>query len=465
MDRNFYDNDFEEFLKQKSDQYKMYPSDRVWNNVYSSLHGRKKWWALGFTLFFIGTGLLVGRHILLSDYNRIATQLNKENAGLLAANYSTKHIPSGNSHYLPSGNEVFQTGSRHEVVQATGINTVPASTHNTLNNVIQPAAVRPSDVKITSSRLETVEVIANGGSSDEITALNEQKEATAHSLPVSAKDLSAKKQAAAIRQLKENKQKAGIIGAVNPTRVLPPAVLTPSRWSLQVYASPTVSYRRLSNYDQQNSNHVPVSTSYAADVNRYVNHRPAPGFEIGTNIQYKLSGNLSVFAGAQLNYSRYYINAFKYSREKTSIELEKAFVRDTLSGYTDIRNFSGYAPEQLQNKYLQLSVPVGIEIKLLGHKKLQFSVAGSVQPTFLLSSTSYLLSSDYKNYIQSPDLARTFNVHTNFEAFVSYQAAGLRWQIGPQFRSQLLSSYSNQYRVREYLTEYGIKIGVSKALR
>ncbi len=77
MDRNIYDNDFEEFLKQKSDQYKMYPSDRVWNNVYSSLHGRKKWWALGFTLFFIGSGLLVGKEVLFSNYTRMATQLKK----------------------------------------------------------------------------------------------------------------------------------------------------------------------------------------------------------------------------------------------------------------------------------------------------------------------------------------------------------------------------------------------------
>ncbi len=143
--------------------------------------------------------------------------------------------------------------------------------------------------------------------------------------------------------------------------------------------------------------------------------------------------------------------------------MDGARAHDTVSGYTDIRNFSGYAPEQLQNKYLQLSIPVGIEIKLLGDKKLQFSVAGGIQPTFLLSSTSYLISSDYKNYIQSPDLARGFNVHTNFEAFISYKTGGLKWQIGPQFRSQLLSSYSNQYRIREYLTEYGIKFGVTKS--
>ncbi len=465
MDRNFYDNDFEEFLKQKSDQYKMYPSDRVWNNVYSSLHGRKKWWALGFTLFFIGMGLLAGRHILLSDYNRIATQLNKETSTLLAASPSLKNIPSGTSHFFPSGNGIVQTANRHEAVPAAGNSILPINSRNiAAGSGVLPAATAANTSNVTAAAggLETEAVITNEAVVVGIKAGTVQKQAAVQALPASVKDMAVKKEAGT--PLKENKQKTAVIGAISHAYERAEG-LKPSRWSLQVYASPTVSYRRLSNYDQQNSNHVPVSASYAADVNRYVNHRPAPGFEIGTNIQYKLSDNLSVFAGAQLNYSRYYINAFKYSREKTSIELEKAFVRDTLSGYTDIRNFSGYAPEQLQNKYLQLSVPVGVEIKLLGHKKLRFSVAGSVQPTFLLSSTSYLLSSDYKNYIQSPDLARTFNVHTNFEAFISYQAAGLKWQVGPQFRSQLLSSYSNQYRVREYLTEYGIKIGVSKTLR
>jgi hypothetical protein len=42
MERNFYnddDFDFEQFLKQKADQYKMYPSDRVWNNIDNSIRG------------------------------------------------------------------------------------------------------------------------------------------------------------------------------------------------------------------------------------------------------------------------------------------------------------------------------------------------------------------------------------------------------------------------------------------
>src|SRR5258705_7546808 len=100
MDHNIYDNDFEEFLKQKSDQYKMYPSDRVWNNVYSSLHGRRKWWTLGFTLFFIGAGLLVGREVLLSNYNRMAKQLNQGTETLSATKSVKNSIPYNTRHSL-----------------------------------------------------------------------------------------------------------------------------------------------------------------------------------------------------------------------------------------------------------------------------------------------------------------------------------------------------------------------------
>jgi hypothetical protein len=140
-------------------------------------------------------------------------------------------------------------------------------------------------------------------------------------------------------------------------------------------------------------------------------------------------------------------------------------IADTVSNYTSIRNFEGYYPEQLQNQYFQLSMPLGAELKLLGNKRLQFSIAGSIQPTYLISSNSYLLSSDFKNYVQNPDLARKFNVHTNFEAFVSYKMGGLKWQLGPQFRYQLLSSYTNEYAIREYLTEFGFKLGVSKTIK
>jgi hypothetical protein len=38
-------------------------------------------------------------------------------------------------------------------------------------------------------------------------------------------------------------------------------------------------------------------------------------------------------------------------------------------------------------------------------------------------------------------------------------------QVGPEFRYQFLSSYSNQYPLRENLASYGLKIGIIKAIR
>ncbi|HTE12470.1 MAG TPA: hypothetical protein VK645_15910 [Chitinophagaceae bacterium] len=453
MDRNNYDNDFEEFLKQKSDQYKMYPSDRVWNNVYSSLHGRRKWWALGFTLFFIGTGLLVGKQVLLSNYNRMATQLNKTAETLSITKSSGSNAPHATHTYTPASpiNKAVDRVVTHSVASATGnpeSKSIPAAT--TKNGKIA--------IKETASTAETALVIENN-LLPAVPVMSSNSNA-GRSFSIPQKKLEINESITG----KENTVKEALTRPINQVEnAAAVESIKYSRWSLQFYASPTISYRRLSTLNLEGDNYVPVAANFAGNINRYVHHKPAPGFELGSNVQYKLSNSLTVFAGAQLNYSRYYIDAYKYQTEKASIALNNSTVHDTLSGYTNIRNFSGYEPEQLQNKYLQLSLPVGIEIKLLGEKKLQFSVAGGIQPTFLLSATSYLISSDYKNYIQSPDLARGFNVHTNFEAFISYKTGGLKWQVGPQFRSQLLSSYSNQYRVREYLTEYGIKFGVTRS--
>ena len=452
MDRNNYDNDFEEFLKQKADQYKMYPSDRVWNNVYSSLHGRRKWWALGFTLFFICTGLLVGRQVLLSNYNRMATQLNKSTETLSITKLPGSNASHDTRQYTPAS-------PINNAVDHVVINSVTTTIGNPENRTI-PAAITKNGkiaIKETTNTAETELVIENN-LLPAVPAIRSNSDA-GRSFSIPQKKLEINESITGKESTVKEEHTRPINQVENAAAV---ESIKYSRWSLQFYASPTISYRRLSTLNLQGDNYVPVAANFAGNINRYVHHKPAPGFELGSNVQYKLSNSLTVFAGAQLNYSRYYIDAYKYHTEKASIALNNSMVHDTLSGYTDIRNFSGYAPEQLQNKYLQLSLPVGIEIKLLGEKKLQFSVAGGIQPTFLLTSTSYLISSDYKNYIQSPDLARGFNVHTNFEAFISYKTGGLKWQVGPQFRSQLLSSYSNQYRVREYLTEYGIKFGVTR---
>ena len=38
MEKEFYTDEFEQLLKEKADQFRMYPSKRVWHSIYNNLH-------------------------------------------------------------------------------------------------------------------------------------------------------------------------------------------------------------------------------------------------------------------------------------------------------------------------------------------------------------------------------------------------------------------------------------------
>ena len=232
-----------------------------------------------------------------------------------------------------------------------------------------------------------------------------------------------------------------------------------------------MNYRKLTGRKnasmQSNSRNIPIALNIEGDLDKLVNHKPALGFELGSYLVFNVNHNFALKAGFQFNYSRYEIQAYSSGTERATIALNSinGLTSSSISNYTQLRNFGGYAVQDLQNQYFQLSVPVGIELNILGDSKLQLGVAGTVQPTYLLNRNSYLISSDYKNYTKEPSLVRRWNVNTSAETFVSYKTAGLKWQVGPQIRYQLFSSYTDKYPIKEYLIEYGVKIGVTKTIR
>jgi hypothetical protein len=92
---------------------------------------------------------------------------------------------------------------------------------------------------------------------------------------------------------------------------------------------------------------------------------------------------------------------------------------------------------------------------------MHVGVATTVQPTYVLGDRAYLITTDYKNYAEVPWLMRRWNVNTNLETFVAYSTGKLKWQVGPQVRYQLLSSFVNKYPVKENLFDFGLKVGIS----
>jgi hypothetical protein len=104
-------------------------------------------------------------------------------------------------------------------------------------------------------------------------------------------------------------------------------------------------------------------------------------------------------------------------------------------------------------------------LRVLGNERLQFNIGATVQPSYLLNTNSYMLTADYSNYTKEPSLFRRWNVSGGIEAFLSYQMGPVRWQVGPEFRYQFLSTYYNsQYPINENLKGYGLKIGITKQL-
>jgi hypothetical protein len=236
----------------------------------------------------------------------------------------------------------------------------------------------------------------------------------------------------------------------------------PKKISWQLVVTPTVSYRKLSlknSFDNPAASNYPFA--YRSDVNSFVTHKPDVGLQVGIAGRYPISKSVNVRGGFQFNINRYDIRAYASNSEIATIDLNGDSGNNSISTWTNYRNYNGYGPDWLKNFYFSFSLPIGAELKLFGNDKTNFGVASTLQPTYMLSDDAYLISTDYKNYAEVPRLIRHVNLNTSFEAFVNYTKRGTKWQIGPQVRYQLLSSFQNKYPVKENLFDFGVKLGVT----
>ncbi|RYD98904.1 MAG: hypothetical protein EOP50_04640 [Sphingobacteriales bacterium] len=238
--------------------------------------------------------------------------------------------------------------------------------------------------------------------------------------------------------------------------------LAPERLSLQFFVTPTLSYRSLAE-NKDFTSAVPQNnadpTTYALyNINDAVNHKPSLGLEMGVSAKYALARNLKVQGGVQFNVSRYVVQAFdNYAVQTATFAYNDGGTSTSRSNYS---NFHGGRKENLQNIYFQVSSPIGIELKIAGNSRTQFGITSTIQPTYILSDRVYMLSTDYKTYAEVPWLIRRWNVNTALSTYVGYSTGKLAWQVGPQVRYQLMSSFVNKYPVKENLFDFGLRVGV-----
>lgn len=482
MESNYHNRDFEQFVKQNADQYRMFPSEKVWKGIDNALHTRRRWYGLGLAILLLLTGAGVTWVMISTPVDKSQTAFSQTlgasttseiaKQSITPQQQPNKAVPVKNL----NGPLVFRAATETNNTDRTGslLQPVPQNDFSDITSTI-PAASETAEPGGIFFATTTPGVSSRPVQSERTRTTTVNNPVVSHHIPVAVATRPAMP-ALTTNTVNNNKPEIKEPRNVYANDLISPLTIESvinsykrpaqkKRITVQFYVAPTVSYRVLSENkaflrSAASSGSVPNFAAYN-DVKNVVTHKPDVGLELGLAARYPLTSRLTVKAGVQFNFSRYGIRAYSHSNEVATIALDEGS-GNSISTVTKYRNFNGFRTNWLQNLYYSASVPVGVEWKLIGDpRKTYFGIGASVQPTYIFSDRAYLLSTDYKNYAEVPSLIRRGNMNTSFETFVGYTTKNVKWQIGPQIRYQVRSSFKNQYPVKENLIDFGIKVGAT----
>lgn len=467
-----YQEEFEQFLQDEVKQHRMYPSDHVWRNIRTELHGYRSWPALTFISVFIVTALTLStvltnkpdKHLLEpANYaNVLKAYEAAEKASLVANEKSQRYFHSLspaqiNVHTIEA---ISLPDNRQNFIAAATV--APANLSEHTSNVLRTGTPREIMIHMPQPMSFTEQESAssnNNTAAASMTATAETNQPTQTANEIISASNDHENDPSADAFLKDFKY----VQVVNKPKT--------SKLGFQIYFTPSTSYRKLSDEKvkeivQRSSSAISTPVPSTTDVNRVVRHRPAMGMELGFAMLYRINKRLTFKTGVQLNIRQYEIETFQsLTNDPTTISLINYGGVQNITLYSPYNNNVGYKQTQLNNKVFQLSVPLGIQWEVLQGKHFSINTEASVQPTLNLNRNVYVLSTDYKHYANGSEFVRKWNINTNVGLNISYRTGATTWQIGPQVRYQHLSTYSNKYPIKEYLMDYGLRIGFTKSFQ
>jgi hypothetical protein len=466
MERQFNNGDFEKLLRDNANQYRMYPSEKVWKGIYSSLHSRRKWYGLTATIMLLVTGSIVSIIIYNNKpgKNNLANQKNisiqnsnqKQNLSPVSnerktftpAINATKPADRGTTNFIElyANGLVFKTSTRDDKQSNVIL-------RDDLSSTVNKDALESNNYN-SSEPLDELSFFTDLNLLKQTTFLNTEYALVDH---IAIKEKTIPDQSSVDE--KTEKEINDAISAIASQNILLVKPRKQARVTAQVFFTPTVSYRKL----RENKNVYAGSGFYVPtiDLNNIVKHKPAMGLEFGIEGKYQMNKKFSLTTGLQFNINRYDIRAYSHPTEIATVALTSSYgVVDSLATLSNYRN-SGTSANWLENFYFQVAAPVGVEVILTDNKKIQWGISGTIQPTYVIGDRAYVISSDYKNYAKFPDVMRRWNISTGVGTFVAYSTGRINWQVGPHLRYQHLSSFVSELSVKEKLYAVGLKVGAT----
>jgi hypothetical protein len=493
--------EFNDYLEKQVKSHRMYPSDNIWRNIQSTLHGEYSWRALPVISMFIIAALTAGTlltkpnndlpkaqyHPIISASSIAVTEKqSKTSSEILRQHLSPENITQQTisqvskdmginedeniaATYLPVPVEDLSSDLaviKNQIITPTNFTKINAAASPALFAATKTISNQTHAVDENNSYIKNAIIPENVFSFMRAIPEKQKGGFSMQSSIITSYEFKSPYVRSYIRLNLWRNNDISSINNFHPKAKIP-------KFSIQVYATPSVSYRRLIDASTgrvaQSFIPAPAQSNYGTDVNQGAHNTPGLGLEAGFAIGYKITDQITLKTGFQFNMRQYNIQAYNYNQPTATNAINSISSNgpDSLNfvSNTGSSSSSGIYTTTLVNRYYEISMPLGIDWKVVSLNKFSVGLAGFVQPTYTFDRQPFIITTNLKNYIDGSSLIRRWNINTSAEAYIAYKIGDYTWQIGPQFRYQQLPSLTAQYPIKEYLLDYGFKIGVTKSIK
>ena len=286
MESNYDNKDFEQYVKQNADQFRMFPSDKVWKGINNAVHTRRKWYGLwlGFLLLVTGGAVSWVMTIYPSSKKDNSFALNNNPASALSAKIiDIKKVSREFENLLPFNKEPAITQKNNltpepEIMSGALLqsiqNNIPEKTIYNPVVLQQYPGIQTEKNQPVIAGLRNIKNIIN--------TLTE-------TIPAGIEKNYSDNQNAFISENTTVKRRDEVyfpltIESITNAYQFKKAA---KRISWQLFITPTVSYRKLSvnkSLDNPSSSNYPFAS--LTDINSAVTHKPDMGLQIGASGRY-----------------------------------------------------------------------------------------------------------------------------------------------------------------------------------
>lgn len=490
-DKNYRD-DFEHFLKESTDEFRMVPSRRIWYSLYNNMHPSRRWPSMAVCLLILTAVLYVG----IENNNSLSNAARKNAEEIFIAKLNN-HTSDNNITFLPPFSGITSNLKKGNIATP-----IPESLHSNdiVNSKVLPT--ENNDLPITSSisvennNTTQIIIISNDIIASEaktnipsnlasdkklkdngknVISINSELSSvennslliTENENPANGTKQNSIFNKSISQNVKEKKELKDLLSDTEKSwkedyafRNKPAVNKLNQNGSISYYITPSVGFRTFGKRDYVKR--TPTNSNNFLNVpltgDRKLDDETAFNMELGAAFQYQVSKTVRIKTGIQGNYTNYISNVTSLGHP-SQIALD---VSNTTPMYAASNYSSASGNSKLNKTTLQVSVPIGADVKITNHHKVNWYVGATLQPTYIIKGSGYVLSSDGGHYASEPRLLRKLNLNSSIESFISFKPSPtVTMMVGPQLRYQLFSSFKNNYNYSEKLYNVGIKLGIS----